>query len=218
MRQVTRILWASLCLPPTTSRTITVAEGQVLLAPITATNDLGKPPQNGVPIPNVGIRLADPGSGSLAPSPFAACQGSSRGDDRGVSRCNVVGICQPAGTSFPLSANALASVGEAAFFPVVINLTQGTRIQDRDKRVLTRRRAVPGNPFVLIGQITDGCGQPAGNVSVTWSVTLGQGRFPGFPRFPRQTGTFPPQLSWGIHLVPCRFKSLPEPLRQPFST
>ena len=99
---------------------VTVAEGQVILAPIIASTLSTKPPQNGVPIPNVGIRLADPSSGSLAPSSFAACQGSSRGDDRGVSRCNVIGICQPAGTNFPLSVNAYVSVGEAAFFPVVI--------------------------------------------------------------------------------------------------
>jgi len=147
-----------------------LAQGQVIPALFTARTLSEKPPQSNVPIPNVGIRLADSSSATLAPSSVVACQGSSLGDDQGVSRCNVVGVCQPAGTSFPVTASVQASVGEAAFFPIVVTLTQGTASQLTIKSP-DPQTGSPGNTFTLIALITDGCGQPVSDVPVTWSFT-----------------------------------------------
>src|SRR5207237_3566810 len=82
-------------------------------------------PQFNVPIPNIGIRLADPANKNL-PSSIAACDGSTLGDNLGVSRCDVVVGCLAVGTAFPLIATATIAAGEYGFAPLRITVTQGS--------------------------------------------------------------------------------------------
>ncbi len=101
----------SLLLTPATTRTITVQQGVVSAGAIAVQTYNEKSPG---PIPNVGLRLADPNSRSDL-SPVASCQGLSRGDNNGVSRCDVLAACQIA-TFLPHDYGVFLYAGEQQGF------------------------------------------------------------------------------------------------------
>jgi len=152
---------------------LTIAQGGRLTGAITAQSTSLHVPQFNVPIPNIGLRLADPAS-PKQPSPLASCDGSTLGDNLGVSRCDVVVGCLAAGTSFPQIATATIAAGEYGFSPLRITVTKGS------PTLLTivsgnNQSGNPGSFLNLTARVTDGCNQPSGNVPVTWSVIQGTG-------------------------------------------
>ena len=152
---------------------LTIAQGGRLVGAITAQTTSLHVPQFNVPIPNIGIRLADPANKNL-PSSIASCDGSTLGDNLGVSRCDVVVGCLAVGTSFPQIATATVAAGEYGFTPIRITVTKGAPAQ----LTIVSGNNQSGNPgqfLNLTAKVTDGCNQPAGNVPVTWSVTQGTG-------------------------------------------
>ena len=152
---------------------ITIPQGGRLTGAITAQTTSLHVPQFNVPIPNIGIRLADPANKNL-PSSIASCDGSTLGDNLGVSRCDVVVGCLALGTSFPQIATATIAAGEYGFAPLRITVTKGAPTT----LAIVSGNNQSGNPgtfLSLTARVTDGCNQPAGNVPVTWTVTQGTG-------------------------------------------
>ncbi|MCU1336220.1 MAG: hypothetical protein JWO19_1801 [Bryobacterales bacterium] len=151
------------------SQTFTIAQGDVIPAGIVAKTTSGHFPQAGIPIPNIGIRLAAPNA--FDQSPVVSCQGSSRGNDQGVSTCNVIAACQPAGT-LPRQFSVLAAVGEYAFYPMLVTVTQG----NASRISIVSGNNQTGNPqstFTLLAKVTDSCNQNVNGVTVNWAVTQG---------------------------------------------
>ncbi len=148
---------------------LTIPQGTVIPNAITAKTTSGHFPQAGTVIPNIGIRLADPDISDL--SKIASCQGSTRGGDDGISHCNVLAACQPAGT-LPQTFQVVAAVGEYAFYPMLVTVTPGSpsllSIVSGNNQTGT-----PGTAFTLIAKVTDGCNQNSSGVNVNWNVTQG---------------------------------------------
>ncbi|HEY2844060.1 MAG TPA: Ig-like domain-containing protein [Bryobacteraceae bacterium] len=152
---------------------LTIPQGGRLPGAILATTTSLHAPQFNVPIPNIGIRLADPLSHSQS-SNVVACDGSTLGDNLGVSRCDVVVGCLALGTALPQQFNATIAVGELGFAPLRVNITQGA------PSLLSivsgnNQSGNPGTFLNLTARITDGCSLASGNVAVTWSVIQGSG-------------------------------------------
>jgi len=150
---------------------LTIPQGGSLFNGIVAKTVDGHFPQAGVPIPNVGIRLAEPSD--LSNSKVLSCSGTTRGDNTGTSRCNVVAACQP-NVVLPRTFNVVIAVGEAKFSNLQVVITNGT------PSIITPTAGNgstghPGEPAILQAKITDGCGQPVSGVTVVWSVTQGNG-------------------------------------------
>jgi uncharacterized protein (TIGR03437 family) len=122
-------------------------------------------------IPNVGLRLADPANQNLMSS-VISCVGTSRGDNTGISRCDVRAACQP-GVSLPLDRDVILRIGEFKAKTIHVTVTNGA------PSVLAmvsgnNQIGVPSDSFTLTARVTDGCGQPAGNFSgLTWSILQG---------------------------------------------
>ena len=151
---------------------LTIPQGTVVPNAITAKTTSGHFPQAGAVIPNIGIRLADPDITDL--SSVVSCQGSSRGGDDGISHCNVIAACQPAGT-LPRTFQVVAAVGEYAFYPMLVTVTPGSpsllSIVSGNNQTGT-----PGTAFTLFAKVTDGCGQNSSGVNVNWTVTQGSAK------------------------------------------
>jgi uncharacterized protein (TIGR03437 family) len=160
-------------------RIATVPEGSDLVIPqggrltgaVTAQTTSLHVPQFNVPIPNIGLRLADP-LNHTQPSKIAACDGSPLGDNLGITRCDVVVGCLDPGTSFPQVATALIVAGESGFTPVRLTIVKGS------PTVLSivsgnNQSGNPGQFLNLTARVTDGCNQPSGGIPVTWSVIQG---------------------------------------------
>jgi uncharacterized protein (TIGR03437 family) len=174
---------------------LTIPQGGRLVGAITAQTTSLHVPQFNVPIPNIGLRLADP-LNHTQPSPVAACDGSPLGDNLGVTRCDVVVGCQAVGTSFPLVTTAIIAAGESGFTPLRITVVKGSP---------TLLSIVSGNnqsgsagTFLnLTARVTDGCNQPSGNVPVTWSVTQGTGTLQNVQSLTSNDGTTSARLVLG---------------------
>jgi len=161
-----------------TSRTVSVAVGGVAQNAVTASIFAGSIPQlncpNGgtataCPIPGVGIRIIDPNN-IPAPSPYAACQGSTLSDQTGTAHCSVIATCGAAPGSYPV----VYAVGDRTDFGGTVIITKGSA------QTLT---IVSGNnqtgpaggtlPTSLVATVTDACGNPVSGAQVTWAVTQG---------------------------------------------
>jgi uncharacterized protein (TIGR03437 family) len=152
---------------------LTIPQGGRLTGAITAVTTSLHAPQFNVPIPNIGLRLADPTNHTL-PSKIASCDGSTLGDNNGRSQCDVVVGCLDAGTALPQQFNATIAAGELGFAPLRINITKGA---PSSLSIVSgnNQSGNPGTFLNLTAKVTDGCHQPSGNVAVTWSVTQGSG-------------------------------------------
>jgi len=148
---------------PVGSRTISVPQGGVLPAGIKVFTFSTA----GVPIPNVGLRLADP-TNVNAPSPVASCTGLSRGDNNGISTCDVLASCQ-LDTVLPHTFGAFLSVGEYQLFTFNITVTPGTAALFTPITPLNQTSSA-GNSLSLLARITDGCGQPVSVSGLSWAV------------------------------------------------
>ena len=174
---------------------LTIPQGGRLTGAITAQTTSLHVPQFNVPIPNIGIRLADPVN-HLLPSNVASCDGPTLGDNLGVSRCDVVIGCLTAGTALPQQFNATIAVGEVGFATLRITVTKGA------PALLTiisgnNQSGNPGTFLNLTAKVTDGCNQPAGNVPVTWSVTQGTGTLSNVQNTTFADGTTSARLTLG---------------------
>ena len=152
---------------------LTIPRGGSIPNGIVAQTTNGHFPQAGLPIPNVGIRLADPSRSDLPNSPIVACVGSTLGDDQGKSHCTVQALpaaCQL--TSLPIDTNALIMVGENKSFNLSLTITQGSASTITAVSG-SNQSGHPGDSANLQAKVTDGCGQPVSGVTVTWAVTQG---------------------------------------------
>lgn len=155
---------------PAQSRTIEIPQGGFRPGAIAVSTNSEKSPG---PIPNVGLRLVDDGNNPIVNSQIASCVGLSRGDNNGVSRCDLQllpGACA-LGTG---DHGIILEVGERVAFAMTLRITPGTA------SVLTRvtdqtQTGSPGNSFTLVAQVTDGCGEPLLADGLTWSIIQGAG-------------------------------------------
>ena len=150
---------------------LTIPQGGSLPSGIVAQTFSGLFPQ-GAPIPNLGIRLAD--QIDLTNSKIVSCAGSSRGDNLGISRCNVQAACLPVGTALPYVSGAVIAVGEFKFANMLVTITGGSAASITPTAG-NGQTGHPGGQLVLLARVNDGCGQPVSGVSVSWSVTQGPG-------------------------------------------
>jgi uncharacterized protein (TIGR03437 family) len=146
---------------------LTIPQGGSLPNGVVAKTISGHFPQAGQVIPNVGIRLAE--QSDLSNSKVVSCAGSSRGDNQGISRCNVVAACQ-VNTALPRDFGVVIAVGEAKFFNLLVTVTAGTAATITPTSG-NGQSGHPGDPAVLTAKVTDGCGQAVGGVTVVWTVT-----------------------------------------------
>jgi uncharacterized protein (TIGR03437 family) len=155
------------------SLSLTIAQGDTISAGIVAQTISGHAPDSGQPIPNIGIRLADPNN-RANPSTVLSCQGSTLGDATGLSRCNVVAACQPPGTDLSSLPPFIvwAEIGEYVGHPITVNITQGKPSQIS---IVSGNNQIgnPSSSFTLLAKVTDGCGQNFNGQAVTWVVTQG---------------------------------------------
>ena len=157
----------SLIVTPATTRTITVQQGVIAAGAIAVQTIAEKNPG---PIPGVGLRLADPNAPSSR-SPVASCQGLSRGDNNGISRCDVLAVCQPS-IALPHDYGVFLYAGEHQGFSLTITVTKGSA------SVLTpvtplNQTGNPGSKFTLVANVSDGCGQPVPTSGLTWEILQG---------------------------------------------
>ena len=152
---------------PIGSRTISVPQGGVLPGGIKVFTFSAS---GATPIPNVGLRLADP-TNVNAPSPVASCTGLSRGDNNGISTCDVLAACQ-LDTGLPRTFGAFLSVGEYQLFAFNITVTPGTAALLTPVTPLNQTSSA-GNSLSLLARITDGCGQPVSVSGLSWAVLQG---------------------------------------------
>jgi len=108
-------------------------------------------------------------------SPVLACQGPSLGDSNGISRCDVVAVCQPAGTDFNNLAPFIvwAEIGEYVGHAITVTVTHGNASQLSLVSPTGTQIGNPTSSFTLVAQVTDGCGQAVQGVTVNWSITQG---------------------------------------------
>ncbi len=147
-------------------RKVTIPQGGFLGNAITAYTIA-----HGQPIPNVGLRLADPNDGSKMSS-VVSCVGLSRGDNNGISSCDVQAACPPnvfAGET----TTATLQVGEYRSYGLTIAITNG--VPSRLNLVSgNNQTGNPGNSLTLLARVTDGCGQAAAGFSgLNWTVLPG---------------------------------------------
>jgi uncharacterized protein (TIGR03437 family) len=159
----------SLITTPATTRTITVQQGVVAAGAIAVQTIAEKNPGN---IPGVGLRLADPNAPS-DPSPVASCQGLSRADNNGISRCDVLAVCQP-NISLPHDYGVFVYAGEHQGFSLTIKVTKGSASVLNAVTPLNQT-GTPGSKFTLVANVSDGCGQPVSASGLTWEIVQGSG-------------------------------------------
>jgi uncharacterized protein (TIGR03437 family) len=152
---------------PPVGSTITAGEGDVVPSALVAQIFSGA--YTGGPIPNVGIRIADP-TNPIANGP-GTCQGNPLSDTTGTVTCNFIASCS-------------AGIGQHGFF-----ISIGEFLDEPDYSV----NIVPGSTHALAIQsgnnqsgrpaaelnlpltvtVTDKCGVPAQGAVVTWQVVSG---------------------------------------------
>jgi uncharacterized protein (TIGR03437 family) len=157
---------------PSPGGTISAGEGDVISSGVVATIFTYQSFSNpSVPIPNVGIRLANSSSPTDPTQPVAAsCQGSSLSDSTGTARCNVAIGCQMGMGTFPVS----VMIGEQQYYNILIQIGPGT--SQTIKGVSGSNQSGQAGQTLaqpLVAQVTDNCGNPISGVSVTWAVTQG---------------------------------------------
>ncbi|HSP67088.1 MAG TPA: Ig-like domain-containing protein [Bryobacteraceae bacterium] len=174
---------------------LTISEGGRLSSAITAQTTSLHVPQFNVPIPNIGIRLADPSNRTL-PLKVASCVGSTLGDNLGVSRCDVFAPCLEVGTAFPYVTTGTIAVGELGFANLRITVTKGApsllSIVSGNNQINN-----PGTFLNLTARVTDACNHAAGNVPVTWTVIQGTGTIESFQSPTFNDGTSSARLRLG---------------------
>lgn len=147
---------------------LTISQGGFLPGAITARTLSGHTAQ---PIPNVGLRLADPNDLTKMSS-VVSCQGLSRGDNNGISSCDVQAACPPSVFAGE-TATAFIAVGEYKYYGLTVTITAGVPSQ-LSLVSGNNQTGSPGDSFTLVAQVTDGCGQPAGGFSgLDWAVIQG---------------------------------------------
>lgn len=147
------------------SQQLTIGQGDVLEGAIKASIHSARFPQIGVPIPNVGIRIADRFD-PILPGP-ASCRGLSRSDNNGIASCDVVAGCVLG--RIP----ARIEVGEFRNFDFIFNIVPGSA---RTLAILAgdNQSGRAGDLLAPIAVIvTDGCGAPVANAQLTWTVIQG---------------------------------------------
>jgi uncharacterized protein (TIGR03437 family) len=157
----------SLIVTPATTRTITVQQGVIAAGAIAVQTIAEKNPG---PIPGVGLRLADPNA-PANPSPVASCQGLSRGDNNGISRCDVLAVCQPS-VALPHDYGVFVYAGEHQGFSLTITVTKGSASVLNPVTPLNQT-GTPGSKFTLVANVSDGCGQPVSATGLTWEILQG---------------------------------------------
>lgn len=152
---------------------ITGGQGDTLAGAIQARVASENFPQIGVPIPKVGMRIANTADVSL-PGPASCPASTTLGDESGLVSCDLTIGCQDAGVNLPTLASLDAVIGEYKKYSFVLQITSGSA----QKVGITSGNNQSGRPGQALGSfllatITDGCGAPAGNADVTWTVTQG---------------------------------------------
>jgi uncharacterized protein (TIGR03437 family) len=157
---------------PNPGAIISVGEGDVInngvIATIFSTQSFTNP---AIPIPNIGIRLANSAAPTdpTQPAP-ASCQGNSLSDASGTARCNVAVGCQVGLGTFPFA----IMIGEQQYFNAYLQIGPGTS-QTINGQSGNNQSGQAGQtlPQSLVAQVTDNCGNAIPGVNVTWSVTQG---------------------------------------------
>jgi len=153
-------------------------------------------------IPNVGLRLADPANQNLM-SPVISCVGTSRGDNTGISRCDVRAACQP-GVILPVDRDVILRIGEFKAKTIHVTVTNGApsllALVSGNNQI-----GVPSDSFTLTARVTDGCGQPAGNFSgLTWSILQGSASFSSQQTKSNADGTVTARIALGETAGPVK--------------
>jgi uncharacterized protein (TIGR03437 family) len=124
------------------------------------------------PIPNVGIRIADPANPEN--NGAGSCQGNPLSDNTGTIHCTFIASCS-AGLGLHgidiVTGEANDNIGYA------ITITSGSTFKLAAPTTNTGngQSGRPGSTLSvpLVATVTDQCGTPAQNVPVTWTVTQG---------------------------------------------
>ena len=149
---------------------VTAAAGSLVSdAVVVLINSANLPTPIGTPIPYIGLRISDPGDASK-PGP-AACEGSSLSDRNGMAHCALRIGCTVGFYGMSIV------VGETRAFPSFLKVTPGTAA----KLQVTGGNNQSGKAgdllaTALTAEVDDGCGHPAANAKVTWSVVSGSGK------------------------------------------
>ncbi|MEO8098127.1 MAG: hypothetical protein ABI811_10530 [Acidobacteriota bacterium] len=146
---------------------ITVTQGDIIPGLFQATVFSTNFPQIGVPIPGVGMRIAD-GFDYTMPGP-GRCANNPSSDNLGLTRCDFQASCNLV-TNTPLQ----VVVGEYRIFTLFMIVKPGTA---------NKITYVSGNnqsgtagqqlSQLLTAKVSDNCGSPVGNATVTWTVLTG---------------------------------------------
>jgi uncharacterized protein (TIGR03437 family) len=142
------------------------ASGQLVNEAIIVRISAAAFPQIGHPIPNIGIRITEPGD--LTRPGAAVCEGNHLSDSNGLARCNMRMGCQVG--SFGI--NIL--MGEAFQFPGFVTISPGTA--SKIAIVTGNNQSVRGGelaPITLTAEVTDGCGRQIAGASGAWRVVSG---------------------------------------------
>ena len=171
-----------------------IAQGDVVPNGVVAKTTSGHFPQSGVVIPNIGIRLADPDITDQ--SAVLSCQGPTLGGDDGISHCKIIAACQPPGTFLPQTFQVVASVGEYAFYPLLVTVTPG-KASLLSVVSGNNQTGSPGTSFTLLAKVTDGCNQSVNGLTVSWTVTQGSASLTQVQTVSSNNGTVSARVTLG---------------------
>ncbi len=168
---------------PANTLVLTGGEGDVLpgaIQVVVYSGAFGLP----LPIPNVGIRIADATNPEINGPGF--CQGNPLSDQNGIINCNFVPAC-----AATLGANGLPiglglhgmdiDIGEYGLGQNFgVNITAGsTQTLSIPSNGGNNQKANPGSalPLPLTVMVADQCGTPVSGIAVTWKLTNGSATF-----------------------------------------
>ena len=154
---------------PTDLSPIPVGEGDVVTDAIVAEVFTGTSPVG--PIPNVGIRIADPFN-TFQNSPVASCQSGPLSDTSGMIHCNLVISCSAAGIGL---VGIQPVIGEQTILtPLTLAIGPGaSRTISKSSGDNQSGNVGQSLGSVLVATVTDNCGSPVSGAQVTWKVASG---------------------------------------------
>ena len=157
--------------------------------------------RTGQGIPNVGLRITDPVD-ETAPSTVLVCRGLTRGDNNGISRCDVQAFCQPT-VNFPHIFVAHVRVGEYKSYGLEVTVTAGTATV-LNVASGNNQTGHPSDSFTLFARVTDGCNQPVTVNGLVWSIIQGSASFSSAQDSSDSAGNVSARVTLGAAAGPVR--------------